>query len=77
LPEDMDENAKDLIRKLCVPCPYERLGAGEKNSEYSMNNLMNHQFFKGKKFSNRYKKTPPTGDLDMKDYSTIPSYQFS
>lgn len=77
LQDDLDEDAKDLIIRLCALCPYERLGAGEKNSGYSMEDLMDHPFFKGKKFKNRYKKTPPVGDIDIQSYSTMPSYQFS
>lgn len=64
-PADFDEDAEDLISRLCVACPYERLGAGDPDSEYSMESLMNHPFFKGKKFQKRYKKTPPLGEIEI------------
>ncbi len=53
--EGFDENAKDLIRKLLVIEPKERLGAREKHTYAS---IRGHPFFKGLDFENLYKSTP-------------------
>lgn len=46
-PEGIDENLKDLIDKLLVIEPMQRLGAGRQGSGNSYEDLMMHPFFKG------------------------------
>ncbi|CAI2359870.1 unnamed protein product [Moneuplotes crassus] len=58
-PDDMDQNAKDLIKKLLVKDPRERLGAGPKRSGRTLKDLKKHPFLKGTKCKNLYKKRPP------------------
>ncbi|KAI0316253.1 kinase-like domain-containing protein [Amylostereum chailletii] len=46
-PEGFDEQAKDLVRRLLVRDPLERLGAGPQGSDHDMSALRAHPFFAG------------------------------
>ncbi|CDO69253.1 hypothetical protein BN946_scf185042.g155 [Trametes cinnabarina] len=46
-PEGFDDQAQDLIRKLLVRDPDQRLGAGPPGSPWDMDALRNHPFFSG------------------------------
>lgn len=46
-PDTMDKDAKDLIQKLIVLNPLERLGVGEPGSDLDYQHLKNHPFFSG------------------------------
>lgn len=54
--EGFDEEARDLVKKLLVIEPTERLGAQDKDGYFS---IKNHAFFKGINFDVLYKSTPP------------------
>ena len=56
------EEAKDLISKILVKEPSKRLGAGEKGTEYDINHLKNHPFFKGIDWDNLHNITPPNSE---------------
>ena len=43
----MDKDAKDLVQKLLVLNPLERLGVGEPGTDLDYSNLKKHKFFKG------------------------------
>ena len=58
----ISEEAKDLINKILVKEPEKRLGAGEPGSEYDIEHLKNHPFFKGIDWENLYKLTPPNSE---------------
>lgn len=66
--EDLDKDAKDLIKKLLRKCPLRRLGAGPKGSKYSLEELMNHPFFQGESFEKMQFKTPPFSQLEKEKY---------
>lgn len=53
MPEDCPELAKDLISKLLVKNPSERLGASK------MEHLKQHPFFEGVDFSSIYSEDSP------------------
>lgn len=46
-PDGFDKAARDLVQKLLVKEPTERLGAGPPDSINSMNSLKGHEFFNG------------------------------
>ena len=48
----ISENAKDLIKKILVKEPEKRLGAGEPNTDFDIEHLKKHPFFKGIKWKN-------------------------
>lgn len=60
-PDDISisESAKDLIRKILVKEPSERLGAGEEKTEYDLEHLKNHSFFKGIKWKDLINQNVP------------------
>ena len=61
-PDDFTDDAKDLIQKLLVFNPKERLGADD-SKENCYQSIRNHQFFKGINwYENLYRMKPP----DMK-----------
>ena len=63
---NITEEAKDLISKILVKEPSKRLGAGEKGTEYDINHLKAHPFFKGIDWNNLHKITPPhSEDFDF------------
>ena len=51
--------AKDLITKILVKDPSKRLGAGASGSEYDINHLKSHPFFKGIDWDNLPNIKPP------------------
>ena len=55
-------DAKDLITKILVKDPTKRLGAGEQGSEYDINHLKLHPFFKGIDWDNLPHIKPPNSD---------------
>ena len=59
---NITEEAKDLISKILVKEPSKRLGAGEKGTEYDINHLKNHPFFKGIDWDNLHNMTPPNSE---------------
>jgi 3-phosphoinositide dependent protein kinase-1 len=61
IPSSVPLRAKDLIEKLLIVEPTERLGAGSffGDKENSMEVLMNHPFFEGINFPNLIKETAP------------------
>ena len=46
-PRTMDKNGANLIQKLIVLNPLERLGIGEPGTDLDFHSLKNHPFFKG------------------------------
>ena len=63
---NITEEAKNLISKILVKEPSKRLGAGEKGTEYDINHLKAHPFFKGIDWNNLHKITPPhSEDFDF------------
>ena len=55
----ISETAKDLINKIIVKEPSKRLGAGELNTIYDLDNLKKHPFFKGIKWKNIINQNVP------------------
>jgi len=49
IPEYVKEDARDLINKLLMPCPEDRLGAGA-DLDNNIQALKDHEFFKGVNF---------------------------
>lgn len=62
------EEAKDLILKILVKEPENRLGAGEEGSEYDIMHLKNHPYFKGIDWDNLHNLTPPNSDSFSFEY---------
>lgn len=58
-PEDMNKDIKDLISKILVADPKERLGCGAKDKHLDMDALKKHQFFKGIDWKNLYNTESP------------------
>ncbi|THV06793.1 kinase-like protein, partial [Dendrothele bispora CBS 962.96] len=58
-PEGFDENAKDLVQRLLVRDPAQRLGAGEPGSSNDMQALRSHQFFKDINWETLWTDAPP------------------
>ncbi|KIK67029.1 hypothetical protein GYMLUDRAFT_54885 [Collybiopsis luxurians FD-317 M1] len=58
-PEGFDENAKDLIQKLLIREPLQRLGAGGPDSSLSMQALRSHPFFAGIDWANLWTDPAP------------------
>jgi 3-phosphoinositide dependent protein kinase-1 len=63
-PEEFDELAKDLITKLLVFEPKQRLG-GSDDSESRYHSIRSHPFFEGIQWNNLHKQTPP--DMNLPD----------
>ena len=59
---NIPEEAKDIITKILVKEPNKRLGAGEPGSEYDINHLKNHPYFKGIDWNNLHNITPPNSE---------------
>ena len=59
---NITEEAKGLISKILVKEPSKRLGAGEKGTEYDINHLKAHPFFKGIDWDNLHNMTPPNSE---------------
>lgn len=55
----ISESAKDLIRKILVKEPSERLGAGEEKTDFDLEHLKNHSFFQGIKWENLISQNVP------------------
>ena len=73
-PDHLYKNAKDLIKKLLVIDPNERLGSGPDGSE----NIKKHPFFKGINWNDAYQKKikPPfipklKNDTDLRYFDTM------
>ena len=60
---NISEKAKDLIKKILVKEPEQRLGAGEPNTNYDLEHLKNHPFFKGIKWKNIINQNVPNCKL--------------
>ncbi|KAF5389497.1 hypothetical protein D9757_004353 [Collybiopsis confluens] len=58
-PEGFDEDAKDLVEKLLVRDPVQRLGSGGPGSLLSMQALRSHTFFNGVDWANLWTDSPP------------------
>ena len=56
------EEAKDLISKILVKDPQKRLGAGEKGSQYDIEHLKKHPYFKGIDWDNLNNIKPPNSE---------------
>ena len=69
LPVKMNPEAKDLIEKLLVRDPRQRLGA-MKSGRNSIKALKKHKFFKKIDFSHIHKEVPPvyTNKIDVKSF---------
>ena len=63
----ISDQAKDLILKILVVEPKQRLGGGEPGTKYDIANLKKHPFFKKIKWNNLYNTSPP-GFKDLKYY---------
>lgn len=57
--EGLNEDIRDLISKLLVRNPLERLGAGTTENKRDFGALKNHKFFKGIDWENLGSTTPP------------------
>ena len=73
-PDHLNKNAKDLIKKLLVIDPNERLGSGPDGSE----NIKKHPFFKGINWNDAYQRKikPPfipklKNDTDLRYFDTM------
>jgi 3-phosphoinositide dependent protein kinase-1 len=62
-PEDMDSEIKDIIQKLLVKGPNDRLGAGEKESGNGYDALKGHPLFKNIDFSTLNEQKPPVIEI--------------
>ena len=56
---DISEEAKDLLKKIFIIDPKKRLGGGDPGTEFDMEHLKKHKFFKNIKWNNLYNITPP------------------
>ena len=68
LDEDLDENSKDLIKKLLIKEPRDRLGAGGKDSGNYLSALKSHPFFAGISWDSLSLVNPP---IELSDLSII------
>ncbi|CAI2383373.1 unnamed protein product [Moneuplotes crassus] len=68
IPDQIDKDARDLIKKLLRKCPFKRLGAGVEGSKYSLEELKNHPFFKGESFDDISSRVPPFTDEEIEIY---------
>ena len=59
-PDGFDEQAKDLVQKLLVKSPAERLGAGELGNPNDIKSLKSHPFFAPIDWSTLWTATAPT-----------------
>lgn len=59
LSDDLPPDARDLISKLLVDDPKNRLGVGKKGTIYDFDSLKSHEFFKDIPFENLHLKSPP------------------
>ncbi len=59
LSDELPNEAKDLMQRLLIKNPSERLGAGEKGSINDMEALKKHEFFKGINFDDIANQSPP------------------
>jgi len=59
LDENLNEDIKDIIKKLLKKNPLERLGNGTKEFNLDFNALKKHNFFKGIDWENLYNLNPP------------------
>lgn len=69
MPDDVPEPAKDIIRKLLVLNPLERLGGGHSGSGNELDKLRAHPFFTGIDFSSIITQEPPI--QVKKDFSPL------
>ena len=56
---NISEEAKDLLNKIFVIDPKMRLGGGDLGTQYDINHLKNHKYFKGIKWNNLKNMSPP------------------
>ena len=59
-PDGFDEQAKDLVQKLLVKSPTERLGGGEPGNPNDIKALKSHPFFASIDWATLWTITPPT-----------------
>jgi serine/threonine protein kinase len=57
--EDLSEETKDIINKLLVKDPTQRLGGGSKENKLDIEALKNHKFFENIDFENLKNQQPP------------------
>jgi len=62
-PEDMDLEIKDIIQKLLVKEPLERLGAGPKGSANDYETLKKHSLFRNINFDKIHEQKPPVVEI--------------
>jgi len=58
-PDDMDPEIKDLVQKLLVKDPEQRLGSGPKGTDNDYKALKGHSFFRGVDFAHLHRERPP------------------
>jgi serine/threonine protein kinase len=66
----MDPDIKDVVQRLLVKVPENRLGAGPKGSDNDYEALKNHPFFKGVDFSKLHEIKPPVYEIQIKKKSS-------
>ncbi len=59
MPEYVPEEAKDLIKKLLILDPLQRLGGGHDNSDNKIDKLKQHPFFNGIDWETLPNQQPP------------------
>jgi len=69
-PPNFPEEAADLVKKLLVINPCDRLGAGGKSSSNGFDSLKRHKFFQGIDFTNLHKTNPPMEFTPIKKISS-------
>ncbi|KAH9895025.1 kinase-like protein [Cubamyces lactineus] len=75
-PEGFDEQAQDLIRKLLVRDPDQRLGAGPPGSPWDMDALRNHPFFASINWRTLWTDPAPPLEPGLVKKETPPSSAF-
>ena len=60
--QNISEQAKDLIKKILIKEPNQRLGAGEKGTKFDIENLKAHPYFKGIDWENLHNIPPPNNE---------------
>jgi 3-phosphoinositide dependent protein kinase-1 len=62
-PENMNPDVKDILQKMFVRKPEQRLGAGPKGSENDYEALKSHPLFKGIDFTRLHEQKPPVNEV--------------
>ena len=69
-------DAMDLISKILIKIPNQRLGAGEPGSKYDIEHLKKHPFFKNINWDNLIKESPPfMSEFKFKEKKIAPKNQ--